>query len=94
MDHLKATSSSSNSGGGSSSSSSGGGSSRGRGAKRAAARSLLESHSAVFHAALDLELQDEWREAEERLQVCYVTVQATCYMCHVPDLAYSSASKS
>eukprot|EP00775_Hariotina_reticulata_P004851 gene4851-5098_t len=44
------------------------GSSRGRGAKRAAARSLLEAHSAVFQAALDLELQEEWQEAEDRLQ--------------------------
>jgi hypothetical protein len=50
----------------SSSSSSGG---RGRGAKRGAARSLLEAHSAVFQAALDLELQEEWSEAEQRLQV-------------------------
>uniref|UniRef100_A0A383VFK2 AAA+ ATPase domain-containing protein n=1 Tax=Tetradesmus obliquus TaxID=3088 RepID=A0A383VFK2_TETOB len=49
----------------SSSSSSGG---RGRGAKRGAARSLLEAHSAVFQAALDLELQEEWGEAEQRLQ--------------------------
>jgi hypothetical protein len=50
----------------SSSSSSGG---RGRGAKRGAARSLLEAHTAVFQAALDLELQEEWSEAEQRLQV-------------------------
>jgi len=44
-------------------------SSRGRGAKRAAARSLLEAHTTVFQSALDLELQEEWQEAEERLQV-------------------------
>ena len=42
---------------------------RGRGAKRGAARSLLEAHTAVFQAALDLELQEEWGEAEQRLQV-------------------------
>lgn len=54
-------------GDGSGGSSSGG---RGRGAKKAAARSLLESHTAVFQAALDLELQQEWTEAEERLKVC------------------------
>jgi hypothetical protein len=53
-------------GDGSGSGSSGG---RGRGAKKAAARSLLESHTAVFQAALDLELQEEWNEAEERLKV-------------------------
>jgi hypothetical protein len=51
------------------SSSSSSGSTRGRGAKRAAARSLLEAHTDVFQAALDLELQEEWQEAEDRLQV-------------------------
>jgi len=52
-----------------SSSSSSGSSGRGRGAKKAAARTLLEAHTAVFQAALDLELQQEWQEAEERLKV-------------------------
>jgi hypothetical protein len=46
-----------------------GSSGRGRGAKKAASRSLLEAHTAVFQAALDLELQQEWQEAEERLKV-------------------------
>lgn len=70
VEHLKRTDANS---GSSSSSTGSSGSSRGRGAKRAAARGLLECHSAVFQAALDLELQEEWREAEERLQVCYMT---------------------
>lgn len=46
-----------------------GSSGRGRGAKKAASRGLLESHTAVFQAALDLELQQEWQEAEDRLKV-------------------------
>lgn len=59
--HLKQQQAASNN----SSSSSG----RGRGAKKAASRDLLEAHTAVFQAALDLELQQEWQEAEERLKV-------------------------
>ncbi|GBF93852.1 hypothetical protein Rsub_06851 [Raphidocelis subcapitata] len=45
-----------------------GGSGRGRGAKRGAARDLLEAYVAAFGAALDFELQEEWAEAEARLQ--------------------------
>jgi hypothetical protein len=48
---------------------SGSGSGRGRGAKRGAARALLEEYVAVFGLALDLELQEEWEEAEQRLEV-------------------------
>lgn len=43
---------------------------RGRGARKEAARTLLEAHTGIFQAALDLELQQEWQEAEERLKVC------------------------
>lgn len=53
----------------SSNSSSSGGKGRGRGAKRAASRALMEAHTAAFSAALDLELQEEWAEAEQRLKV-------------------------
>lgn len=42
---------------------------RGRGARKEAARTLLEAHTGIFQAALDLELQQEWQEAEERLKV-------------------------
>lgn len=79
----------------SSSSSSGGG--RGRGAKKAAARSLLEAHTAVFQAALDLELQQEWSEAEDRLKVqrlaalpfsqfTYDTLKGTCLFRTAPSI--------
>jgi hypothetical protein len=69
LDDKAATPSSSSNGGSSSSTESSSSSGRGRGAKRGAARSLLEAHTAVFQAALDLELQEEWSEAEQRLQV-------------------------
>lgn len=49
-----------------------GSSGRGRGAKRGAARALLESYVSVFGLALDLELEEEWEEAEQRLQVIYL----------------------
>jgi hypothetical protein len=42
---------------------------RGRGARKEAARTLLEAHTGIFQSALDLELQQEWQEAEERLKV-------------------------
>ncbi|GIL89655.1 hypothetical protein Vretifemale_17450 [Volvox reticuliferus] len=45
-----------------------GGSTRGRGAKRGALRDLLESYQRVWCKALDLELQEEWTESEERLK--------------------------
>jgi hypothetical protein len=65
----------------SSDSSSSSSSGRGRGAKRGAARSLLEAHTAVFQAALDLELQEEWSEAEQRLQVSVtLLVSFVCYL--------------
>lgn len=55
---------------------SGGG--RGRGAKKAVARDLVDAHTVVFQAALDLELQQEWQEAEERLQVGSPRYDCTC----------------
>ncbi|GIL42418.1 hypothetical protein Vafri_393 [Volvox africanus] len=45
-----------------------GGSTRGRGAKRGALRDLLEIYQRVWCRALDLELQEEWTESEERLK--------------------------
>jgi hypothetical protein len=57
------------SGGSSSSGKARDGSGRGRGAKRGAARALMESYVEVFGAALDLEFEEEWEEAEQRLQV-------------------------
>lgn len=41
---------------------------RGRGARRGAARTLMEAYVASFGAALDLELEEEWAEAERRLR--------------------------
>ncbi|KAG2453966.1 hypothetical protein HYH02_001012 [Chlamydomonas schloesseri] len=41
---------------------------RGRGAKRGALRALLGSYTSVWCRALDLELQEEWQESEERLK--------------------------
>ncbi|GLI70630.1 hypothetical protein VaNZ11_015565 [Volvox africanus] len=41
---------------------------RGRGAKRGALRDLLESYQRIWCRALDLELQEEWTESEERLK--------------------------
>jgi hypothetical protein len=79
----KATTASNGSSSGSGSSSNDIGSSssgRGRGAKRGVARSLLEAHTSVFQAALDLELQEEWSEAEQRLQVS-ITLFATFVCC-------------
>jgi hypothetical protein len=66
-EHLKQQHTPAGASGSNSSTSSG----RGRGAKKAAARNLLEAHSAVFQAALDLELQQEWTEAEDRLKVSF-----------------------
>ncbi|KXZ45751.1 hypothetical protein GPECTOR_51g737 [Gonium pectorale] len=41
---------------------------RGRGAKRGALRGLLAAYQRVWCKALDLELQEEWVESEERLK--------------------------
>ncbi|KAI8470873.1 MAG: putative DNA helicase [Monoraphidium minutum] len=55
-------------GGGAAAAAQDGGSGRGRGAKRGAARSLMEAYVAAFGAGLDLELEEEWAEAEQRLE--------------------------